>query len=71
MKNSDKCEKIQSSNAGKYLTRREVAELLRVCPHTIQRLTRKGELPAVVFNQRLIRYEASVVEQFIKNAKAD
>lgn len=50
------------------LSRAEVAQRLGVCPHTIQRLTRKGELPALVFNRRLIRYSPVVVEKFIQAA---
>lgn len=50
------------------LTRRQVAERLGVCPHTIQRLTRKGILPALVFNKRLIRYTREVVEAYVAQA---
>ena len=50
------------------LSRAEVARRLGVCPHTIQRLTRKGELRALVFNKRLIRYAPAAVEAFIESA---
>lgn len=51
------------------LTRRQVADRLGVCSHTIQRLTRRGELPALVFNRRLIRYKPEVIESFIAQAR--
>ncbi len=47
------------------LTRRQVARWLGVCETTVQRLTRKGVLPALVFNRRLIRYTEEAVETFI------
>ena len=50
------------------LSRAQVATKLGVCPHTIQRLTRKGLLPALVFNKRLIRYAPEVVERYIRSA---
>jgi excisionase family DNA binding protein len=50
------------------LSRAEVAERLGVCCHTIQRLTRKGVLPALRFNKRLIRYTPQTVEAFVKSA---
>ena len=50
------------------LSRAEVAQRLGVCPHTIQRLTRRGILPAIVFNRRLIRYSPDAVEAYIKAA---
>lgn len=51
------------------LTRRQVAERLGVCGHTVQRLTRKGILRALVFNPRLIRYMPEDVEVLIAQAK--
>ena len=50
------------------LSRAEVALRIGVCPHTIQRLTRRGILPAIVFNRRLIRYSPDAVEAYIKAA---
>lgn len=51
------------------LSRAQVAQILGVCPHSIQRLTRRGLLPAIFFNSRTIRYEPEVVETFIQVAK--
>ena len=51
------------------LTRAEVARRLSVCPATIQRATRRGELAAIVFNKRLIRYDPNVVEAYIAAAQ--
>ena len=55
-------------SGGGLLSRAQVAERLCVCPHTIQRLTRRGVLPAIVFNRRLIRYAPETVEAFIQSA---
>ena len=52
----------------KLLTRAEVAQKLGVCTHTVQRLTRQRQLPAIIFNRRLIRYAPEVVEAYIKAA---
>ena len=51
------------------LTRSEVAALLNVCPHTVARRTRSGELPCVIFSRRLIRYERATVRAFILAAQ--
>lgn len=56
-------------HATSLLKRRQVAEQLGVCEHTVQRLTRKGILPALVFNPRLIRYLPEAVEALIAQAK--
>ena len=53
------------------LTRRQVAERLGVCGHTVQRLTRKGILQALVFNPRLIRYRREAVEALIAHATVE
>ena len=53
------------------LTRRQVAERLGVCTHTVQRLTRAGLLSALVFNPRLIRYTQEAVDSFIAHAKVN
>lgn len=50
------------------LSRADVGRRLGVCTHTVQRLTRRGMLPALVFNKRLIRYRPEVVEAFINSA---
>lgn len=51
------------------LSRAQVARILSVCPHSVQRMTRKGLLPALVFNRRLIRYAPEAVEAFIRSAQ--
>jgi hypothetical protein len=58
----------ESTNTEPLLSRAAVAEKLGVCPHTVQRLTRRGLLPALVFNKRLIRYTAEAVGTYIKQA---
>jgi excisionase family DNA binding protein len=69
---SEKAAKIAANEKrlpSSLLTRRQVAERLGVCSHTVQHLTRKGLLPALVFNQRLIRYTEETVDAFIADAK--
>ncbi|MEO8429345.1 MAG: helix-turn-helix domain-containing protein [Verrucomicrobiota bacterium] len=50
------------------LSRAEVAARLGVCVHSVQRMTRKGLLPCIVFNRRLLRYKSEDVEKFILSA---
>lgn len=50
------------------LSRTQVARRLGVCPHTVQRLTRRGLLQAYTFNRRLIRYSPEVVDAYIRAA---
>ena len=50
------------------LSRAQVAQRLGVCRHTVQRLTRRGILPAIIFNRRLIRYAPAAVEAYIQSA---
>jgi len=50
------------------LSRAQVAQRLGTCAHTVQRLTRRGLLPAIIFNKRLIRYDPEVVERYIRAA---
>ncbi|MSU62655.1 MAG: DNA-binding protein [Pedosphaera sp.] len=52
------------------LSRGQVAQQLGMCAHTVQRLTKRGLLPALVFNRRLIRYRAEDVDRFIQGATA-
>lgn len=49
----------------KLLTRQEVAELLRTCGRTVQRLTLDGKLPCLRFNSRLLRYKLSDVQTYL------
>jgi len=50
------------------LTRRQVAATLQTCVHSVARYTKRGLLPAVVINRRVIRYKAEDVEKFIHSA---
>ncbi len=51
------------------MSRREVASMLGVHTETIKRYQRKGLLPAIVFNSRLIRYERTEVERLIQEGR--
>lgn len=50
------------------LTRRQVAATLQTCVHGVARYTKRGLLPAVVINPRLVRYKPEDVERFIQSA---
>lgn len=50
------------------LSRAQVANSLGTCVHTVQRLTKRGVLPCLKFNRRLIRYRPEDVERFIREA---
>ncbi len=49
------------------ISRSQVAALLNVSPHTIMRMTQSGQIPAIRFNKRLIRYDPVIVQAFIKD----
>lgn len=49
------------------LTRSDVANRLQTCNHTIQRYTKRGLLPAIVINCRVIRYRPEDVEKLIQS----
>lgn len=49
-------------------TRKQVAGRLQTCIHTIARYTKRGWLPCVVINRRVIRYRQEDVERFIEEA---
>jgi hypothetical protein len=49
-------------------TRRQVAEALGLCPHSVARYTRAGLLPCIKLNARVVRYDARVVRAFIESA---
>jgi excisionase family DNA binding protein len=52
------------------VTRKEVADLVRVSTKTVQRAERRGELIPVKFNSRLVRYHRSDVDAWIAKAQA-
>ena len=52
------------------LTRDEVALELKVHPSTVTRYAKSGELEAIRFSPRNIRFKASAVRAFIDNREA-
>lgn len=50
------------------LSRAQVAALLGVCTHTVQRMERAGLLKSVRFNRRLLRYRDEDVQRSIAEA---
>ncbi len=51
------------------LSRRQVARLLGVHTETIKRYQRRGLLPAIVLNSRLVRYERIAVEKLLERGR--
>lgn len=51
-----------------FLTRRQVADIVLVCPHTIARMEKTGQIKVVKFNRRLIRYPRSEVQRLLQEA---
>jgi hypothetical protein len=51
------------------LTRKQVADALGVCVHSVARYTRAGLLPCLRINRRVIRYDPRAVEAFLRGAK--
>ena len=49
------------------LTRKQVADALGLCTHSVMRFTRRGLLPAVTLGPRVIRYRAEDIERFIQS----
>lgn len=49
------------------LTRGDVARMLNVCPHSIQRYERRGLLRSIRINRRVIRYRQEDVEKLIQS----
>ena len=45
------------------LTKREVAELLRVSTRTVENLTSRGVLPKIILGTRLVRYPADGIQR--------
>jgi excisionase family DNA binding protein len=53
------------ANAEHLMTAAEVAQRFNVHPETIRRWARKGELPAVRVNRKVVRYRPSDVEALL------
>ena len=50
------------------LTRKQVADRLQTCTHTVARYSNLGLLACVRINRRVIRYRPEDVDAFIKNS---
>lgn len=48
-------------------TRKQVAKTLQLCVHSVARYTRRGELPCVKINPRVVRYKQQDVQAFIES----
>lgn len=51
------------------LTRKQVAERLKVCTETVKRWQRQGKIPAVIINSHCVRYEPKAVDKLIAEAR--
>ena len=58
-------QEMHTSRTGKLLTKREVAELLRVSTRTVENLTSRGVLPKIVLGTRLVRYPADGIQRVL------
>ena len=56
-------------NSGPLLSRKEVARFLGCHIETVKRMQRRGQLPAIILNSRLIRYERADVERLIQEGR--
>jgi len=48
------------------MTTRDVAELLRIDPHTVRRWAQHGTLPCLRFGERVLRFDPEVVTEWIR-----
>lgn len=54
---------------GRLMTLNEVAEMLRISPHTVRSFVRKGKLHPVRICRRLL-FDPADIDRLISNAKA-
>jgi hypothetical protein len=50
-------------------TRKQVADALGLCVHSVARYTRAGLLPCIKLNRRVVRYDPGAVRAFIRSAQ--
>lgn len=60
-----------STDSSEFLTRKQVATWLNVCPMTILRLTKRGKLPVIKLGKHCIRYRREDVQALINNHMND
>ena len=60
---------IRRISLDEILTKKEVAEFLKVSEATIYRLTKRGELPAIRGSKRFLRYQKSDVLAFLQKLR--
>ncbi len=64
-------EELLKQKYERLLTRKEVADMLRVCPHTVRNLEKRGSLPRVEISGIGIRYLKEDVEDFISSRRVE
>lgn len=57
------------SPLGEFLSRREVAQLLKVFPGTVKRIEKRGQLTPHVFTGNIVRYAVEDVARLIRSAR--
>ena len=55
----------------KYLTKKEVAEILGISERTVHRMALAGTIPAVRIGPRLIRFPRAEFEEWEENVRKD
>jgi excisionase family DNA binding protein len=56
---------FQLTEPGRLLTKKEVAELLRVSTRTVENMTNRGDLPKICLGIRTVRYPADGIRRFL------
>lgn len=54
---------------GEFLSRKEVAQLLKVFPGTVKRMEKRGQLTPHVFTGNVVRYSVEDVARLIRSAR--
>jgi predicted site-specific integrase-resolvase len=54
---------------GEFLSRKEVAQLLKIYPGTVKRMEKAGRLTPYVFTGSLVRYAVDDVARLVRSAR--
>lgn len=68
-KGSDHPAALPQTSLSPLWTRKQVANALGLCVHSIARYTRAGLLPCIKINRRVVRYDPAAVAAFVQAAK--
>jgi excisionase family DNA binding protein len=59
-----------SADAERLITTEQVAERLGLGAITVKRMVKRGDLPCLRFNNSVVRFRLSDVEQFLRSLEA-